>query len=322
MFIKLDEEKIMGTYDEVVELSEVQQSFFRDRKRRGMGNQLFLENVFGKNYRSIYSDLRKLEMHYFEGLSTDICVFINTLDDEHDDVAEIMRMHYGFAENCDEFFSIGQIAEKLNCSYVDVSDALKLGYRLLQKSADGQLFERYIKMHDCDKLHRELSQCVSDRIDVFDQSDRGFFFNASFKTKPLFKKKNDETVEAQKSPVTSNSAKPIFEPNTVWRWEIYQVSLSDIKGSDRGGFNHCLIIQNNMGNNYSGTTTVLPITETYKKPSKVQVPIEDVLPVSSYILCDQVRTILKSRLMSKVCELDDKYKPLVEKALCQQLGLC
>mgnify|MGYP001608624454 CR=1 FL=1 len=51
----------------------------------------------------------------------------------------------------------------------------------------------------------------------------------------------------------------------IKRGEIFLANLEPIKGSEQGGMRPVLIIQNDMGNEYSTTTIVAPLTSSIMK---------------------------------------------------------
>lgn len=88
----------------------------------------------------------------------------------------------------------------------------------------------------------------------------------------------------------------------ISRGDIYWVDFGATVGSEQNGVRPCVIIQNNMGNNHSKTTIVAPMTTKIGK-SKVPTHVfirSDVsgLKRDNYILCEQLRVIDKSRIIS------------------------
>jgi mRNA interferase MazF len=71
-----------------------------------------------------------------------------------------------------------------------------------------------------------------------------------------------------------------------------------------------LVVQNDIGNQYSPTTIVAAITSQISKaklPTHIEVPAEKGgLDRESVILAEQVRTIDKSRLKQKLASLDEE----------------
>ena len=111
----------------------------------------------------------------------------------------------------------------------------------------------------------------------------------------------------------------------IRRGDIYYADLSPVVGSEQGGTRPVLIIQNDIGNQYSPTTIVAAITSQIDKP---RLPTHVALPVNSgglekysVILLEQIRTIDKSRLLEKVYTLDNDTMSKVNKAIEISLGL-
>ncbi len=110
----------------------------------------------------------------------------------------------------------------------------------------------------------------------------------------------------------------------VLRGQIYLAKLTG-KGCEQRGKRPVLILQNDVGNKYSPTTIVAPITSsTKKKFLPVHVPIEsNRLYKNSMVLCEQVQVIDKSRLGKLLCRISDKTLIEVDKAKpdCRRLRL-
>ena len=111
----------------------------------------------------------------------------------------------------------------------------------------------------------------------------------------------------------------------VKRGDIYYADLRPVVGSEQGGVRPVLIIQNDMGNRYSPTVICAAITS---KMNKAKLPTHIALDSESYgivkdsvILLEQVRTIDKSRLKEKVCNLDDGVLRKINRALEISLAL-
>jgi mRNA interferase MazF len=84
----------------------------------------------------------------------------------------------------------------------------------------------------------------------------------------------------------------------VKRGEIYWVAFDPVKGSEQGGLRPALVVQNDVGNQYSPTTVVVAITTTLPpKPFPFVVVItaqESGLSAPSAINCAQIATIQQS----------------------------
>ncbi|HBT48032.1 MAG TPA: PemK family transcriptional regulator [Peptococcaceae bacterium] len=111
----------------------------------------------------------------------------------------------------------------------------------------------------------------------------------------------------------------------VRRGDIFYAQLNPVVGSEQGGTRPVLIIQNDIGNQYSPTTIVAAITSQINKaklPTHVEISAaQSGLERDSVILTEQIRTIDKSRLRQKVAFLDDEIMEKVNRALEISLGL-
>lgn len=109
----------------------------------------------------------------------------------------------------------------------------------------------------------------------------------------------------------------------VYRGEIYYADLSPVIGSEQGGLRPVLIVQNDVGNKYSPTTIIAPITSRFtKKPLPTHFPLSNCgLAKDSIALCEQLRTIDKRRLKEKLGSMDEKDKVALDKAIEISLGL-
>lgn len=111
----------------------------------------------------------------------------------------------------------------------------------------------------------------------------------------------------------------------VKRGDIYYAQLNPVVGSEQGGMRPVLIVQNDVGNQYSPTTIVAAITSQISKaklPTHVEITKDKAgLEKDSVILLEQIRTIDKSRLTEKVAILDKETIHKVNQALEISVGL-
>lgn len=105
----------------------------------------------------------------------------------------------------------------------------------------------------------------------------------------------------------------------VKRGDIFYADLSPARGSEQGGIRPVCIIQNDVGNKYSPTVIAAAITSERKPPIPTHLEIE--LERPSTILCEQVRTIDKSRLMEKVGTLPPHKIEELNRKLMISLGI-
>ena len=109
----------------------------------------------------------------------------------------------------------------------------------------------------------------------------------------------------------------------IKRGDVYYADLSPVIGSEQGGVRPVVVVQNDKGNRYSKTIIIAPIS---KKMSKPPIPThvifsDDSLSYVSMILCEQLRTIDKTRLGQWICTLDDKTIEKINKAIRVSLAL-
>lgn len=111
----------------------------------------------------------------------------------------------------------------------------------------------------------------------------------------------------------------------VRRGDVYYAELNPVVGSEQGGTRPVLVIQNDIGNQYSPTTVVAAITSQIQKaklPTHVEIDSKKAgLERDSVILLEQIRTIDKSRLRQKVAFLDEEIMSKVNHGLEISLGL-
>ena len=91
--------------------------------------------------------------------------------------------------------------------------------------------------------------------------------------------------------------------STINKGDIYYASLDPIVGSEQNGTRPVVIIQNDIGNKYSPTVLVAPLTSKIKSkpnlPTHVLVKSEHIKH-NSIVLLEQIRVLDKSRLISYV----------------------
>jgi len=108
------------------------------------------------------------------------------------------------------------------------------------------------------------------------------------------------------------------------RGDIFWGNLAPTAGSEQGGIRPLLIIQNDLGNKYSTTTIVAPLTSNIMKneyPTNVFIDSFAGLKKNSIILLNQIRTIDKRRITKKIGTLDNMTMHRVDLALKISLGL-
>jgi len=101
--------------------------------------------------------------------------------------------------------------------------------------------------------------------------------------------------------------------------------LEPVQGSEQGGIRPVLIIQNDVGNEYSTTTIVAPVTSSIMKneyPTNVFISQDESgLEKDSNILLNQIRTIDIHRLIRKIGFLDNFTMNKVNRAIKVSLDI-
>ena len=122
---------------------------------------------------------------------------------------------------------------------------------------------------------------------------------------------------------TSKGFHPARKKMMLRRGEIYYADLGKVIGSEQGGKRPVLIVQNDIGNFYSPTTIILPITSAYKKPLPTHADIVTKcgLKRHSTALAEQIRTIDKSRLLNYVGYLYPNEMMPIDWAILTALGV-
>ena len=112
----------------------------------------------------------------------------------------------------------------------------------------------------------------------------------------------------------------------IKKGNIFLVNLEPVLGSEQGKIRPCLIIQNDIANEFSPTTIVVPITSTIpdkQYPTVVIIePQESGLDKASTVLCNQIRAIsTKDRIIKKLGNLKPSTMKKIDEALKTSLAL-
>lgn len=111
----------------------------------------------------------------------------------------------------------------------------------------------------------------------------------------------------------------------IKRGEIYFAQLNPVIGSEQGGVRPVVVVQNDIGNQYSPTTIILAITSQINKaklPTHVEIKAKTYgLERDSVILGEQIRTIDKTRLKQRIATLNEETMNKVDQAMLISLGL-
>ena len=132
--------------------------------------------------------------------------------------------------------------------------------------------------------------------------------------------------------MTNTATRPTFtikvNPELMdvkWGDVVFVDFTDNARDSEQSGIRPAIIIQNDKGNEHSPTTIVASITSQEKRylPTHVVVkPYQSGLNKVSTILMEQVRTIDKSRILSKVGHIEtDWLKEKIKKSLTISFGV-
>lgn len=98
--------------------------------------------------------------------------------------------------------------------------------------------------------------------------------------------------------------------NKISKGDIYYATLDPIVGSEQNGTRPVIIVQNDMGNKYSPTVLVAPITSKVKfkpqLPTHVFIKASEHIKHNSIALLEQIRVLDKSRLISYIDSLTEE----------------
>lgn len=100
---------------------------------------------------------------------------------------------------------------------------------------------------------------------------------------------------------------------------------SEIKGSEQGGVRPAIVVQNDIGNKYSTTTIVVPVTSKAGRKMPTHYKIEENsyngVVKDSLIMCEQIKTIEESRIIHKMDSLSKEDLKKVNACLRISLNL-
>lgn len=110
---------------------------------------------------------------------------------------------------------------------------------------------------------------------------------------------------------------------TIRRGEIWRVRFDPIEGSEIGKTRPALVLQNNIGNRYAGTTIVAAVTARVKDlPTLVDVEPSKTngLREPCAVNLSHLRTVSQLRLVACIGRLEEEYLPQIELAAMISLG--
>lgn len=110
----------------------------------------------------------------------------------------------------------------------------------------------------------------------------------------------------------------------VKRGDIFFAALDIVVGSEQGGTRPVLVVSNDVGNKYSPTIVIVPLTGKVKKmllPTHVEVPKNSGLHYDSIALVEQIRTIDRARLNEYIGRIEKNIQPDIDAAMAVCVGI-
>lgn len=111
----------------------------------------------------------------------------------------------------------------------------------------------------------------------------------------------------------------------IRRGDLFYADLSPVVGSEQGGVRPVIVVQNDVGNKYSPTIIVAPVTSQMNKaklPTHVKIKGNKYgLPKNSVALMEQLRTIDKKRLREKIGSFSNDIMNKINEAMSISLAL-
>lgn len=114
---------------------------------------------------------------------------------------------------------------------------------------------------------------------------------------------------------------------TKFKWNIFLANLDPVVGSEQGKTRPVVAISEEEINQILSIVNVLPITSMKADrkiyPNEVFLPSSlSGLPMDSIVLCYQIRTLDKKRLIKKIGKIEDlELQEEIHDSICFQLGI-
>ncbi len=112
-----------------------------------------------------------------------------------------------------------------------------------------------------------------------------------------------------------------------YRWGIFIANLDPVIGSEQGKTRPVVVISEEEINQILPVVNILPLTSRKQGrkiyPNEVFIPAQTAgLEKDSIVLCYQIRTLDKRRLVKRIGEIEDSnLQEQIIEALCFQLGI-
>ena len=109
------------------------------------------------------------------------------------------------------------------------------------------------------------------------------------------------------------------------RGDIFYANLDGTIGSEQSGIRPVIVVQNDVGNKYSPTTIIVPLTKKVRlkinQPTHFWINPFGNIRFDSIVLTEQIRVIDKSRLKEKIGVMNDKAMQEIDNKILIALGL-
>ena len=116
----------------------------------------------------------------------------------------------------------------------------------------------------------------------------------------------------------------IMERN-ITRGDIFYANLDGTIGSEQSGIRPVIVVQNDVGNKYSPTTIIVPLTKKVRlkinQPTHFWINPFGNIRFDSIVLTEQIRVIDKSRLKEKIGVMNNKAMQEIDNKILIALGL-
>jgi mRNA interferase MazF len=108
----------------------------------------------------------------------------------------------------------------------------------------------------------------------------------------------------------------------IKRGEIWWVDLNPVIGAETAKIRPCLILQNDIGNQFGDTTVIVPFLASGDYPFMVNVQptIANGLDRERGLNFSKIRSVSVKRLKSKLGSLENQYWLAIKKALLAECG--
>ena len=114
------------------------------------------------------------------------------------------------------------------------------------------------------------------------------------------------------------------DKTTFKRGDMFYADMPQGIGSEQSGYRPVIILQNNVGNKYSTTVIVAPLTSISNTkaelPTHYKIKAENGLERPSVVLLEQIHTIVKQRLRKYIGKASNITLAGIEYALAISLG--